>query len=131
MIWGNGEWELEVCILNFPRRFTKSQLDKMDVDEKVFTWFTAHDWDEDSHLDGLELIKALRFVRDPETISLYFKLCAVTTITTTTRGRRTSRRMTTGTTQPNTRSQQRDRDSGGLRRSWIRSLMKMIATKMV
>ena len=32
----------------------------MEVDEKVFTWFTAHDWDEDAHLDGLELIKALR-----------------------------------------------------------------------
>ena len=41
-------------------RFTKSQLDAMEVDEKVFTWFTAHDWDEDAHLDGLELIKALR-----------------------------------------------------------------------
>ena len=35
------------------------QLDRMELDQKVFTWFTAHDWDEDTYLDGLELIKAL------------------------------------------------------------------------
>ena len=39
--------------------FSEAQLDRMEADEKVFTWFSAHDWDEDSHLDGLELIKAL------------------------------------------------------------------------
>ena len=40
--------------------FSQAQLDRMEADEKVFTWFTAHDWDEDDHLDGLELLKALR-----------------------------------------------------------------------
>ena len=39
--------------------FSQAQLDRMEADEKVFTWFSAHDWDEDAHLDGLELIKAL------------------------------------------------------------------------
>ena len=39
--------------------YTKTQLDKMEVDQKVFIWFTAHDWDEDTYLDGLELVKAL------------------------------------------------------------------------
>ena len=41
--------------------FSQAQLDRMEADEKVFTWFTAHDWDEDDHLDGLELLKALRY----------------------------------------------------------------------
>ena len=27
--------------------------------DQVFIWFSAHDWDEDTYLDGLELIKAL------------------------------------------------------------------------
>jgi len=39
--------------------YTKSELETMNVDEKVFTWFAAHDWDADDHLDGLELVKAL------------------------------------------------------------------------
>lgn len=39
--------------------YTKKELDTMDVDEKVFTWFSAHDWDLDESLDGLELVKAL------------------------------------------------------------------------
>lgn len=39
--------------------YTKTQLDKMEVDQKVFLWFSAHDWDENAHLDGLELLKAL------------------------------------------------------------------------
>jgi hypothetical protein len=39
--------------------YTKAELESMNVDEKIFTWFTAHDWDMDDHLDGLELIKAL------------------------------------------------------------------------
>ena len=39
--------------------YTKTQLDRMEVDQKVFLWFSAHDWDEDSHLDGLEMLKAL------------------------------------------------------------------------
>lgn len=39
--------------------YTKEELETMNVDEKVFTWFTAHDWDVDDHLDGLELVKAL------------------------------------------------------------------------
>eukprot|EP00092_Neocalanus_flemingeri_P009231 GFUD01009936.1.p1 GENE.GFUD01009936.1~~GFUD01009936.1.p1 ORF type:complete len:192 (+),score=52.27 GFUD01009936.1:352-927(+) len=39
--------------------YTKAELETMNVDEKVFTWFTAHDWDANDHLDGLELIKAL------------------------------------------------------------------------
>ena len=39
--------------------WSQSQLDRMELDQKVFTWFSAHDWDEDTQLDGLELIKAL------------------------------------------------------------------------
>ena len=39
--------------------YTKTDLDAMNIDEKVFTWFTAHDWDENENLDGLELTKAL------------------------------------------------------------------------
>lgn len=39
--------------------YTKKELESMDVDEKVFTWFSAHDWDLDEHLDGLEMLKAL------------------------------------------------------------------------
>ena len=27
---------------------------------QLFLWFKAHDWDEDDHMDGLELLKALR-----------------------------------------------------------------------
>jgi len=39
--------------------YTKAELETMNIDEKVFTWFAAHDWDADDHLDGLELVKAL------------------------------------------------------------------------
>lgn len=39
--------------------YTKVELDQMRPDEKVFTWFSAHDWDSDNSLDGLELVKAL------------------------------------------------------------------------
>lgn len=39
--------------------YTKAELETMNVDEKIFTWFTAHDWDTDDHLDGLEMLKAM------------------------------------------------------------------------
>jgi len=39
--------------------YTKDELETMNVDEKVFTWFSAHDWDANDHLDGLEMTKAL------------------------------------------------------------------------
>ena len=39
--------------------YTKEEFDGMGVNEKVFSWFTAHDGDEDKNLDGLELIKSL------------------------------------------------------------------------
>lgn len=39
--------------------YTERELDSMNVDEKVFTWFNTHDWDLDEHLDGLEMVKAL------------------------------------------------------------------------
>jgi len=39
--------------------YTKKELEEMEDDEKIFSWFTAHDWDLDEHLDGLELVKAL------------------------------------------------------------------------
>lgn len=39
--------------------YTERDLEKMGVDEKVFTWFNTHDWDLDDHLDGLEMVKAL------------------------------------------------------------------------
>ena len=38
--------------------YTRSQLDSMELDQRVFLWFSAHDWDEDEALDGLELVKA-------------------------------------------------------------------------
>merc|ERR1719347_572818 len=38
--------------------YTIKELEAMDIDEKIFSWFTAHDWDIDEHLDGLELVKA-------------------------------------------------------------------------
>ena len=61
MMQENGESRKHyLCSLFCSKRFSRAQLDEMEVDEKVFTWFSAHDWDEDSHLDGLELIKALR-----------------------------------------------------------------------
>ena len=37
--------------------YTRSQLDSMELDQRVFLWFSAHDWDEDEALDGLELVK--------------------------------------------------------------------------
>jgi len=39
--------------------YSMKDFDKMTMDEKVFMWFNAHDWDTDSSLDGLELLKAL------------------------------------------------------------------------
>ena len=42
--------------------YTRTQLDGMELDQRVFLWFSAHDWDEDEMLDGLELIKA-RFLQ--------------------------------------------------------------------
>jgi len=39
--------------------YTEEELAKMETDERVFTWFQAHDHDEDGTLDGLELVKAL------------------------------------------------------------------------
>ena len=44
--------------------YSQTQLDKMELDQKVYIWFSAHDWDEDTFLDGLELIK----VRDENRI---------------------------------------------------------------
>ena len=38
--------------------YTRTQLDSMELDQRVFLWFSAHDWDEDEALDGLELVKA-------------------------------------------------------------------------
>lgn len=38
---------------------SKDQLKEMVTDEKVFTWFSSHDWSQDKHLDGLELVKSL------------------------------------------------------------------------
>ena len=29
---------------------------------QLFLWFTAHDWDKDNTMDGLELYKALRLI---------------------------------------------------------------------
>ena len=43
-----------------PDLFTEQELSRMEVDEKVFLWFQAHDWDQDAHMDGTELLKALR-----------------------------------------------------------------------
>ncbi len=40
--------------------FTEQELAKMELDERVFMWLEAHDWDDDQHMDGTELIKALR-----------------------------------------------------------------------
>ena len=37
--------------------YTRAQLDGMELDQRVFLWFSAHDWDEDEALDGLELVK--------------------------------------------------------------------------
>jgi len=39
--------------------YTEKEIEAMDVNEKVFTWFNTHDWDLNEHLDGLELLKAL------------------------------------------------------------------------
>jgi len=39
--------------------YTEDELAKMETDERVFTWFQAHDQDSDGTLDGLELLKAL------------------------------------------------------------------------
>jgi len=39
--------------------FTEEQINRMDVDEQLFLWFEAHDWDKDAQMDGLELFKAL------------------------------------------------------------------------
>lgn len=50
--------------------YTEKEIEAMDVDEKVFTWFNTHDWDLNEHLDGLELLKALshdhNYHHDPE-----------------------------------------------------------------
>jgi len=40
--------------------YTQQELKRMEVDERVFLWLEAHDWDQDSHMDGTELFKALR-----------------------------------------------------------------------
>ncbi len=40
--------------------YSQQELKRMELDEKVFLWFQAHDWDQDSHMDGTELLKALR-----------------------------------------------------------------------
>jgi len=39
--------------------FTEQQINRMDLDEQLFLWFEAHDWDENAHMDGIELFKAL------------------------------------------------------------------------
>jgi len=51
--------DIEHIIDDIGDLYTKTELETMNVDEKVFTWFSAHDWDADEHLDGVELVKAL------------------------------------------------------------------------
>lgn len=38
--------------------YTSEEIMNMEQEERIFTWFQAHDQDEDGTLDGLELLKA-------------------------------------------------------------------------
>lgn len=49
---------------DFDDLFTQKELDEMEVDMIAFTWYTAHNADEDDGLDGLELLKALMHTRN-------------------------------------------------------------------
>jgi len=44
---------------DFGELFTEVEVEMMGIDEKLFMWFSAHDWDKDEVMDGLELFKAL------------------------------------------------------------------------
>merc|ERR1712001_230147 len=43
---------------DFEDLYTKNELDEMELDRIAFTWYTAHN-DDDEGLDGLELLKAV------------------------------------------------------------------------
>jgi len=49
----------EHLVDEFGELFSEKELELMDLDEQLFLWFSAHDWDEDARMDGLELFKAL------------------------------------------------------------------------
>lgn len=44
---------------DFGELYQEEDIKKMDLEEQLFLWFKAHDWDEDDLMDGLELLKAL------------------------------------------------------------------------
>jgi len=49
----------EHIIDDFGDVLNEDEIKKMDIDEQLFLWFKAHDWDENDCMDGLELLKAL------------------------------------------------------------------------
>jgi len=49
----------EHIIDDFGEILNEDEIKKMDIDEQLFLWFKAHDWDENDYMDGLELLKAL------------------------------------------------------------------------
>jgi len=44
---------------DFGDLYKEEDIMKMELEERLFLWFKAHDWDEDDLMDGLELLKAL------------------------------------------------------------------------
>jgi len=51
--------DAEHIAAEFRQMFTEKEIALMNLDEQLFLWFTAHDWDKDNTMDGLELYKAL------------------------------------------------------------------------
>jgi len=44
---------------DFEDLFTQNEVDEMEPDRIAFTWYTAHNTNDDDGLDGLELLKAI------------------------------------------------------------------------